>query len=127
MSVEGLHKLADELSGSTNPPFKEFGERIKAELEGVVDTIPAGELTEGDVATSEEVADALDEGGALPDEAPLPEEPPTEEPTDPEAPDLIRQDIEPTGTSVTPSAPEVGGESQDQCEGSWDGPPLERK
>lgn len=40
MSVEGLGKLADELYGSTNPPFKAFGERLKEELVGVQDVPP---------------------------------------------------------------------------------------
>ena len=77
MSVEGLQKLADELCGSSNPPFRTFGERIKEELVGVQDAPP---VEEEKVFGDEDLA------------ATYPRE---EESGDPEPPDLIRQDIDP--------------------------------
>lgn len=69
MSVEGLQKLADELIGSSNPPFKTFGERMREELVGVQDVPPVEE----EKVFSQEDLDAT----LAQEEAPLSEEPPT--------------------------------------------------
>lgn len=84
MSVEGLRKLADELYGSTNPPFKAFGERLKEELEGVQDVPPVEPIEMPEDVVRE--AEARQDAEAEAEVPPAPEdrgweEPPTPEPT----------------------------------------------
>lgn len=110
MSVEGLQKLAGEMIGSSNPPFRVFGERIREELEGVQDVCSGEDIKKAPTfGTVQEAVDSgrdavVDTAGdQQPDEAPLQgagdtpdeqtpeepqdnEEPPTEEATDPDPP-----------------------------------------
>ena len=69
MSVEGLHRLADELAGSTSPGMRVFGERMREELEGVVN----GAVVDEEVLQG--AGDTPDEQTPEAEEAPLPEEP----------------------------------------------------
>lgn len=69
MTVEGLHRLADELAGSTNPPFKVFGERMREELGGVVDASAVAEAPGSSTDTPPTSAETQEA-----EEAPLPEE-----------------------------------------------------
>ncbi len=69
MTVEGLHRLADELAGSTNPPFKVFGERMREELGGVVDASAVAEVPAEEASSGYPAEEGLG-AGDTPDEQP---------------------------------------------------------